>query len=420
MIVYKHDTRDDGIASTAILQPLREESVPEPSTVTSLPWGEGMARALVAHAADVILVLTSDHLCRFANPIIYERLGYEPEQVLGQNVIPLHHPDDLPRAAAMLEAAAAYPGVPARCEVRLLHSDGTWRWMSVIAVNRIADPAIGGIVCTLHDITERMEANLATREALRAQERASQEQHRLADAKSHFLRLLGHEFKTPLTAIAGNAELIAIEAPGEDGILESAQVIRSEAHRLARLIDDLLLLDRIEATELTVARAPIDLNAIIADTVGRLRALDITREIRLSLAHQLPPVPADPERIAQVVTNLVGNAIRYSPDGGVVTVITELLPEHVEIKVVDQGIGIPPDDLESIFHLYQRSRSGLARGASGTGLGLSIVREIVELHGGSVWAESQEGVGSTFCVMLPLNVVVQDGAAGPELVALTR
>lgn len=386
----------------------------EPSDGTSLPWGEGMARALVANAADVILVLTKDHRCLFANPIIQERLGYQPEQVLGQNVIPLHHPEDLPRAAAMLEAAAAYPGVPARCEVRLLHHDGSWRWMSVIAVNRTADPAIGGIVCTLHDITERMEASLAAREALLAQERASQEQHRLADAKSHFLRLLGHEFKTPLTAIAGNAELIAIESPGQEGVLESAQAIRREAHRLARLIDDLLLLDRIEATELTIARVPNDLNALIADTVGRLRALDISRDIHLSLARQLPPVPADPERIEQVITNLVGNAVRYSPEGEPVTVMTAMLPEEVEIRVTDRGFGIPEDDLETIFHRYQRSRSGLERGASGSGLGLSIVREIVELHGGTVWAESREGAGSTFCVRLPLAAPEPDRPARTE------
>ncbi len=379
-----------------------EVLVTEAVSESTLPWGEGMARALVAHAADIILVLTEDHLCRFANPVILERLGYSPEQVLGLNVIPLHHPDDLPRAAAMLDAAAAYPGVPARCEVRLLHHDGRWRWMSVIAVNRIADPEIGGIVCTLHDITERMEANLATREALLAQERASQEQRRLADAKSHFLRLLGHEFKTPLTAIAGNAELIAIEAPGHDGVLESAQVIRSEAHRLARLIDDLLLLDRIEATELTISRTLIDLNALIADTVGRLRALDVTRDIHLSLARHLPPVPADPERIVQVVTNLVGNAVRYSTEGAPVRVTTELLPGEVEIRVQDRGIGIPAEELETVFHRYQQSRAGVARGVSGSGLGLSIVREIVELHGGSVWAESAEGEGSTFCVRLPL------------------
>ena len=379
-----------------------------------------MARALVAHAADIILVLTEDHFCRFANPVILERLGYTPEDVLGKNVIPLHHPDDLPRAAAMLEAAAVYPGVPARCEVRLLHHDGRWRWMSVIAVNRLADPEIGGIVCTLHDITERMEANLATREALLAQERASQEQHRLADAKSHFLRLLGHEFKTPLTAIAGNAELIVIEAPGQEGVLESAQVIRSEAHRLARLIDNLLLLDRIEATELVISRAPTDVNAVIADTVGRLRALDVTRDIHLSLARHLPPVPVDPERIAQVMTNLVGNAVRYSPDGAPVTVTTELLPDDVEIRVVDRGIGIPAEDLETIFHRYQRSRSGLVRGVSGTGLGLSIVREIVEMHGGTVWAESREGEGSVFCVRLPLAVPPAEGVADPDLMVRAR
>ena len=393
-----------------------EVVVPDPANESSLPWGEGMARALVAHAADIILVLTEDHFCRFANPIVLDRLGYTPDQVLGQNVIPLHHPDDLPRAAAMLQAAAAHPGVPAQCEVRLKHRDGTWRWMSVIAVNRIGDPAIGGIVCTLHDITERMEASLAAREALRAQERAHQEQQRLADAKSHFLRLLGHEFKTPLTAIAGNAELIAIEAPGQEGVQESAQVIRSEARRLARLIDDLLLLDRIEATELTISRTLIDLNAVIADTVGRLRALDVTRDIHLSLARQLPPVPADPERIEQVVTNLVGNAVRYSPEGELVTVTTELRPTDVEIRVIDRGIGIPADDLETIFHRYQRSRSGIAAGVSGTGLGLSIVREIVKLHGGTVWAESREGAGSTFCVRLPLKVPAEDEAAGPDRV----
>ena len=371
---------------------------------TSLPWGDRMARALVAHAADIIMVLTEDHRCRFVNPIIQDRLGYTPEQVLGQNVIPLHHPDDLPRAGTMLEAAAANPGAPARCEVRLLHHDGAWRWMSVIAVNRLADPAIGGIVCTLHDITERMEAILAAREALLEEERANQEQQRLAEAKSHFLRLVGHEFKTPLTAIAGNAELIAIEAPGHEGVQESAQVIRSEAHRLARLIDDLLLLDRIDATELAISRSPIDLNAVVADTVGRLRALDVTRDIHLALARRLPPIPADPERLAQVVTNLVGNAVRYSPDGEPVTVMTELLPDDVEIRVVDHGIGIPPEDLETVFHRYLRSRSGLARGVSGTGLGLSIVREIVELHGGAAWAESSEGAGSTFRVRLPLTV----------------
>ncbi len=99
----------------------------------SLAWGEPLARALVEHSADVILVLTVDHRCRFASPAVRPVLGYEPDEVLGGDVIPLHHPEDLPRAAAMLGEAATNPGLPARAEVRLRHKDGTWRWMAVVA-----------------------------------------------------------------------------------------------------------------------------------------------------------------------------------------------------------------------------------------------------------------------------------------------
>lgn len=123
----------------------------------------------------------------------------------------------------------------------------------------------------------------------------------------------------------------------------------------------------------------------------------------MTLAKELPPAPADPERIAQVVTNPMGNTVRYSPVGGEVAVQTVLLPEDVEIRGLDRGIGIPPEDLETIVHRYQRSRSGLERGVSGTGLGLSIVREIVELRGGTVWAQSWADAGSTFCVRSPLT-----------------
>ena len=135
---------------------------------TPLARGEGLADALVAHTADIILVLSADHVCRFANPAVQNRLGYAPAEVLGLDVSSLHHPDDLPRAAAMLAAVAADPGQPAQCEARLRHRDGTWRWMAVVATNRLDDPAVRGIVCTLHDVTDRMEAIISAEAALRA------------------------------------------------------------------------------------------------------------------------------------------------------------------------------------------------------------------------------------------------------------
>jgi PAS domain S-box-containing protein len=163
---------------------------------------------LVEHSADVILVLTVDHRCRFASPAVRPVLGYEPDEVLGGDVIPLHHPEDLPRAAAMLGEAAANPGVPARAEVRLRHKDGTWRWMAVVATNLLADPTVGGIVCNLHDVTERTEAALATAEALVAKEIANRELQRVSQAKSDLLAIVSHEIRTPLTVITGYADLL--------------------------------------------------------------------------------------------------------------------------------------------------------------------------------------------------------------------
>ena len=368
-----------------------------------LVWGERLTAALVAHSADVILVLTADHICTFANPAVRDRLGYAPNEVLGADLIPLHHPDDLPRAAAMLAEAAAHPGEPAACEVRLRHRDGSWRWMAVVATNRLADPAVHGIVCNLRDVTERIEAALAAVAAHQAQEVASRDLERLALAKSDFLRLLAHDLKNPLAAMAGNAELIAMESPDRPLVLESAQVIQDEARHLARLIDDLLLLDQMEATELVLQRESLDLNELVAQIVGRLRGLAPTQDVRLILGSDLPSVHADRERVTQMLINLVGNAIKYSPDGGPVTVTTTHEGDRVVLSVADEGIGIAADELAVVFDRYRRARSGQGRGIAGTGLGLAIVREIARVHGGAVWAESTEGEGSTFHVSLPVR-----------------
>ncbi len=366
-------------------------------------WGEALALSLVEHSADIILVLTEDHICLFANPAVCDRLGYAPEDVLGHDVIPLHHPDDLPHAQTMLARAAASPGLPAQSEVRLRHQDGSWRWMEVVAVNRLADPAIQGIVCNLRDVTERTEAAIAAQEALRHQEAARRDLEHLNHAKSSFLRLLGHEFKTPLTVIAGNADLLEMEEARSESLLESARAIRGEAQRLARLIDDLLLLDRLEATRLVLRRDSIDLNALVTETVNRMRNMAPRRVFHFQLGTDLPPVQADRERVVQMIVNLVGNAVKYSPDGEPITISTARDGSAVCLSVTDRGIGIAAEELPTLFVRYHRARSGEMKGIPGTGLGLAIVRELAQLHGGEAWAESVEGEGSTFVVRLPVD-----------------
>ncbi len=376
-------------------------SIAEAAPSSPLVWSEGLARALVNNAADAVMVLTASHTCLFANPAIRDSLGYAPEEVLGQHVIPLHHPDDLPLASAMLDEAAAHPGQPARCEVRLMHRNGSWRWMAVSAMNGLDDPAIRGIVCNLRDVTVRKEAALATARAMEEQETARRDLEQVVHARSDFLRLLNHEFKTPLTAIAGNAELIEMEYAGDAALIESVQVIKSEAWRLANLIAELLLSDREDATGLLLRRQPADLNALAANAVARLREQYPDREIQLALAAHLPPIDVDAQRILQAIGSLAGNAIKFSPEGGPVTITTASDGNALLLSVADTGVGIPAGELDSIFTRYSRARSGPVVGVARSGVGLSVVRDIVELHGGKVWAESVEGQGSIFYLRLP-------------------
>jgi PAS domain S-box-containing protein len=384
-------------------------------TAAPLRWTEPLGRALVAHSADVILVLTAEHACRFANPALLTNLGYPPAAVLGQDVIPLHHPDDLPRAAAMLAAAADAPGCPATAEVRLRHADGSWRWMEVIATNLLDDPEIGGIVCNLRDITARTEAALALAQALQAQRVANADLQRTNTARARLAALLSHEFKTPLTAIVGFADLLSLDPGHPDQTVEFAATIRDEGQRLARMVADLLTQERLEGAELPSERRAVDLGAIVREAVTHVRGMAPDREIAFCLDGALPPVLGDPERLAQVVINLVGNAIKYSPAGGPVVVATRRDGDAARLDVADRGIGVPPESREVIFDRYRRLDAGPAGAIEGTGLGLPIVREIARLHGGAAWVDPQpDGPGSIFRVTVPL------AAAAPTPASVCR
>lgn len=374
-----------------------------------LTWSERLARSLVAHSADVILVLTADHRCLFANPAVLDVLGYPPEAVLGQDVIPLHHPDDLPVAAAMLQEAATNPGRPATCQIRLLHHDGSWRWMAVTATNRLDDPAVSGIVCNLHDVTAHVKSAQQSEDALREEELARFEQEQLAQAKSEFLRMLGHEFKTPLTVIAGNAELLEMELDQSQqrtdltGWYESTRAIRNEARRLGNLLDDLLFLDRIDAHRLVLRPRQVNLNFLTTETIDRMRGVEPDREFIVTLETEPALIEGDRDRLRQVIDNLLSNAMKFSLPQGPITVSTSLVDGGIQLSVADEGIGIGADEVPFIFDRYRRADSGERRGIPGSGLGLAIVREIVRLHGGHVRAESVLGAGTTIVCWLPFT-----------------
>ena len=220
-------------------------------------------------------------------------------------------------------------------------------------------------------------------------------------------RLIGdvsHELRTPLTAIKGSMEGLM------DGVLpatqETYQQIHAEADRLNRLVDDLQELSRVEAHAYELDIRPVDVSALVQTVTKRLAPQAESKRISLDLdlAPDLPRVLADEDRAVQVLTNLTGNALQYTPEDGRMTIAAERMNNEVQISVRDTGIGIPPEHLPHIFdRFYRADKSRSRRAGGGSGIGLTIARALVEAHGGRIWVESAgEGQGSTFTFTLPI------------------
>ena len=243
---------------------------------------------------------------------------------------------------------------------------------------------------------------------LAAAETEAKVQHERADTADRSRRELivnaSHELRTPVASISAHVEsLLKPERELDDETRQYLNVVAAESERLATLVDDVLILARADAGELHLQVRPVDVEAVITQVCDALAPL-ARRERNLSLVHApataIPRALADRERLAQVLTNLVRNAVNHTPDGGIVSVDAIATEGHVKISVSDTGIGIDPDDLARVFDRFYRTDDSRARDAGGSGLGLSIVRDLLTAMGGSISAESQPGRGSVFTVTL--------------------
>jgi signal transduction histidine kinase len=227
------------------------------------------------------------------------------------------------------------------------------------------------------------------------------ESERLEQARRDFLATASHELRTPLSGVFGAAKTLLyrdIDAPTRRALLE---VIDSQTARLTQILDELLFASRLDAGLSDVVLAECD-PAPLAEDVARLQRTRLTPEQALTVeaADDLPRVRCDPERLRQVLVNLLDNAIKYSPDGGDITISLEAGGQVVRISVADQGLGIPPAERERIFEKFYRLDPTLRRGVGGTGLGLYISRQYISQMGGRLWVESSRRPGSTFHIEL--------------------
>jgi signal transduction histidine kinase len=231
------------------------------------------------------------------------------------------------------------------------------------------------------------------------------ERDKLDRMKDEFVLTASHELRSPLTSVQGFAELLMMDREAlSQRQVETVQIILDNCRHLVRLLNDLLDLARSDAGRLSIRPTPTQLAPLIEDVVRTLRAQTDKSEQILTekIEPNLPLVVVEPDRIRQILVNLVTNAHEYSPERASIEVTARVADAGVEIDVTDNGPGIPPAQMEHIFERFVRGDAGLTQRVGGTGLGLAISKSLVELHGGTIGVDSEVGRGSTFKVVLPL------------------
>ncbi len=310
------------------------------------------------------------------------------------------------QAAGRARVAPLLAGISAgdSVQVRAATGGGRWLWLQITATS-IPD-TLGRpehVLVMLEDVTRVRDAQDRVAEALEAQKTANADLEKLDRTKTEFLSIVSHEFRTALTGIQGFSELIRDGGLEPDELRAYGGYIFNDAERVNRLIGDMLDLDRMESGRMIFRMADVDINEVLTDAIARA-ATSSNVDFKPDLDPRLPIVTGDRDRLVQVVSNLVNNAVKYSPEGGTVTLTSRSEGGYALITVADTGLGIPPDEIPHVFERFRRVRSGAAQSIAGTGLGLTIVKQIVEMHGGKIWVESAVGHGSAFHFTVPLAI----------------
>jgi len=370
---------------------------------------EWLFRAIVDSSEDAIVSKDLHSIVMSWNKGAERTFGYSAEEMIGESIIKLLPPERLEEEAQILarlqrgERVEHYETVRRRKDGRLIDVSLT------ISPIRDGTGVIVGASKIARDITEQ-------KEALRKLAEANEQLKRADRMKAEFLATLSHELRTPLNAILGWVQILKNGATADD-LAQGVPIIERNVRAQAQLIEDLLDMSRIEAGKINLDIQPVDLVEIVDASLETVRPAAQGKEIRLTSAFSniQGTVSGDRNRLQQILWNLLTNALKFTPKGGRVHVVIERSNSHVDLSVTDSGQGIAPEFLPEVFDRFRQADSSTTRPHGGLGLGLSIVKNLTELHGGSVQVTSGGvGRGATFTISLPLQSVRHE----PEGVAL--
>ena len=338
--------------------------------------------------------------------------GYKADEIIGKHFSIFYPEEDIQRDKPGYELKVAAEVGRFEDEGWRIRKDGSRFWANVlITALRDKEGTLRGFGKVTRDLTDRKQAEeerlkLAREQVARAEAEAANR------AKDEFLATVSHELRTPLNAIVGWGRMIRNTKMDEKGLAHALDIIERNAKLQAQLIDDLLDVSRIISGKLRLTVMPVELPPIIEAALDVIRPAAEAKNIRLQvmLDSNAGLVSGDPDRLQQVIWNLLSNAVKFTQKGGRVQVTLEQLDSHVLITVSDTGKGIGAEFLPYVFDRFRQADSSITRLHGGLGLGLAIVRQLVDLHGGSVQAQSPgEGQGATFSLQLPVIIAHGSG-----------
>ena len=371
------DVDRTGDALESLAGSLNETAARLDRTIRTLTEERNLSSAILGSMVEGVAVVNASERLLFANQGFAEILGLDVPPQSGSALV------EIVRQTELLEAVRAVLRGQPRVEAEIVTGTLRQRFFAV-TVASVSAAETSGAVIVLHDISD-----------LRKLERVRRD----------FVANVSHEFKTPLTAIQGFAETLlagAIDDP--ENRLRFLDIILEHSRRLARLTDDLLKLSKMDADRLELEIRRLSVSQLVGSCVETTQRPAAEKDLRISvnLQEHLPDIAADRRRLAEVLQNLLDNAIQYTPAGGQIMIGASADGAEVTFTVSDTGIGIPQADQPRIFERFYRVDVARSREVGGTGLGLSIAKHLVEVHGGRIWVESEVGQGSQFRFTIPL------------------
>ncbi|MDQ7782338.1 MAG: PAS domain S-box protein [Desulfomonilaceae bacterium] len=384
-------------AMCAVIRDVTERILAE----NTLRESEERYRALAENSLTAIYVVQDDVVV-YVNRVGADSLGFSTQECVGRPIWDFVPAEDLDSLKAATEAILRGDPADARFEARAVTKSGEFRWAEALCtvIEHGGRPAI---LTNVLDITDMKRAQEELREAKNAAEAANR-------TKSEFLANMSHELRTPLNATIGFAEILEDRhfGPLNEKQLKYVRHIADSGRHLLQLVTEILDLSKIESGATSLEPTQVNLCDMLENVLSIMReqalSQDLAMELKAAPEVKGITVRADKLKLRQVLFNLLSNATKFTPKGGVIRVEAQRVDDDLIVSVCDNGIGIDPSDTSLIFRAFEQVDSGLSRLQKGTGLGLSLARKFVELHGGRIWVESDGlGRGSAFRFTLPLN-----------------